>query len=264
MRFANPAHSVIALWCHPRSMSTATERIMRERGDLICFHEPFMYYYYVHRNIRDMPEFDIDPDQPTSFDAIIEHLFDAAATGPVFFKDMAYYIDTDLPQHAELAAAMTHLFLIRDPRRTILSYHQLDPALTCEEVGIEAQWSLANWLHETTGERPVIIAAEAVQADAPGIIGAVWDRIGLDPKPQAFDWDGSPPPEDWKRVAGWHKDVVSSTGIRGTDLKDDAGLDQKFAAAADKAPKLAAFLAHHQPFYERLKAWDYDPEKAHG
>ena len=31
-------HPLIALWSHPRSMSTATERIMRERGDLDCAH----------------------------------------------------------------------------------------------------------------------------------------------------------------------------------------------------------------------------------
>ncbi|MDH3659971.1 MAG: hypothetical protein OEU92_08075 [Alphaproteobacteria bacterium] len=40
---------IIALWCHPRSMSTAIERIMRERGDCRCFHEPFLYDYYVAR-----------------------------------------------------------------------------------------------------------------------------------------------------------------------------------------------------------------------
>ncbi|MEZ5772185.1 MAG: hypothetical protein R3D61_11380 [Defluviimonas denitrificans] len=45
-------HPIIAMWSHPRSMSTAIERIMRERGDLDCLHEPFMYDYYVHRQVR--------------------------------------------------------------------------------------------------------------------------------------------------------------------------------------------------------------------
>ena len=56
-------YPLIALWSHPRSMSTATERIMRERGDCQCFHEPFMYYYYVHCGERQFPHFDVDPDQ---------------------------------------------------------------------------------------------------------------------------------------------------------------------------------------------------------
>ena len=48
-------HPIIALWVHPRSMSTAIERIMRERGDLDCLHEPFMYYYYVGLGKRELP-----------------------------------------------------------------------------------------------------------------------------------------------------------------------------------------------------------------
>ena len=55
---------IIALWSHPRSMSTAMERIMRERGDCRCFHEPFICDYYVHRAVRSLPLFDVDPDQP--------------------------------------------------------------------------------------------------------------------------------------------------------------------------------------------------------
>ena len=35
------------LWSHPRSVSSAMERIMLERGDLTNFHEPFIYLYYV-------------------------------------------------------------------------------------------------------------------------------------------------------------------------------------------------------------------------
>ncbi len=58
-------HPIFVLWSHPRSMSTATERIMRERGDLDCAHEPFIYDYYVHRKIRVMPHFDVQEGHPT-------------------------------------------------------------------------------------------------------------------------------------------------------------------------------------------------------
>jgi hypothetical protein len=40
---------IIFLWAHPRSMSTAIERVMREGGDLDCLHEPFLRYYYLER-----------------------------------------------------------------------------------------------------------------------------------------------------------------------------------------------------------------------
>ena len=47
------SHPVYAMWSHPRSMSTAIERIMRERGDLDCAHEPFMYDYLRVTQQRD-------------------------------------------------------------------------------------------------------------------------------------------------------------------------------------------------------------------
>ena len=40
---------IIFLWAHPRSMSTAIERVMRERGDFDCLHEPFLRCYYLMR-----------------------------------------------------------------------------------------------------------------------------------------------------------------------------------------------------------------------
>ncbi len=77
-------HPIIALWSHPRSMSTATERLMRERGDLTCFHEPYMYYYYVERAVRVMPLFDVDPEKPKSYEAIRDMLLEAGEARPVW------------------------------------------------------------------------------------------------------------------------------------------------------------------------------------
>ena len=84
-----PAHPIIALWVHPRSMSTAVERIMRERGDLTCFHEPFMYDYYLNRSPRKMPQFEPEEDQHRTYAETWDLILDAAEQGPVFFKDMS-------------------------------------------------------------------------------------------------------------------------------------------------------------------------------
>jgi hypothetical protein len=84
------SHPVIALWSHPRSMSTAFERIMRARGDLECLHEPFMYDYYINRSTRQLPNFDAIEDHPRSYDAIRDMILEKAERGPVFFKDMSY------------------------------------------------------------------------------------------------------------------------------------------------------------------------------
>ena len=113
---------IIALWSHPRSMSTAIERIMRERGGLDCAHEPFTYDYYVGRRVHAMPLFDADPDQPTSYEAIRDQLLTRAEAPPVFFKDMSYYVVPRIFDDPGFAARLTNCLPIRDPIQSIPSY----------------------------------------------------------------------------------------------------------------------------------------------
>ena len=246
-------HPIIALWCHPRSMSTAIERIMRERGDLQCFHEPFMYDYYIHRAVRAMPHFEIDPDAPQSYEAIRDRLIETAEHGPVFLKDMSYYVVPRILDDQRLAGHLVNSFLIRNPLKSILSYFKLDPELSLEEIGLEAQWRHFEGLRSRS-ETPVVLEAEAVQRDAQGVITRYWQTIGLAPADHAFDWNGNSLPGDWAQVSGWHGEVSASRGIRAADPADLARHAAEFKAAATAAPRLQALLDHHQPFYEKLKA----------
>jgi Sulfotransferase domain len=247
-------HPIIALWSHPRSMSTALERVMRERGDLTCFHEPFMYDYYVERAVRAMPHFDVDPDKPRSYEAIRAMLLDAGEAGPVFFKDMSYYVLPRMLDDREFARRLTNTFLIRDPVKAILSYYKLDPDLTLEEIGLEAIWTHLDWVRALTGETPAVLCAEAVQADTAGVMSAYWRKIGLPPAPHALSWAPEETPEDWRQVAGWHGDVAASGGIQAMSEEEERGQRAAFEAAAEKAPQLRNYLEHHRPFYDKAKA----------
>ncbi len=246
-------HPLIALWSHPRSMSTAIERVMRERGDLACFHEPYMYYYYVERAVRVMPHFDVDPEKPRTYEAIRDMLLEAGEAGPVFFKDMSYYVLPRMQNDPDFARRLTNTFLIRDPVKTILSYHKLDPDLTLEEVGLEAIWTHLDWVRGLTGETPAVLSAELVQADTAGVMNAYWRRIGLPPAPHALSWAPEETPEDWRQVAGWHGDVLASGGIQAITPAEEEAQRAEFARAAAAAPRLEAYLEHHRPFYDKAR-----------
>jgi hypothetical protein len=246
-------HSIIALWSHPRSMSTAIERIMRARGDCICLHEPFLHYYYIHRGVRQIPNFSPDASRPTAFDAIAAAIEDAADRRPVFFKDMSYYVWPSIQDHAGFSARLINVFLIRDPRRSIISYHRLDPAVTLEEIGLEGQWRHFEWIRECTGEATIVLEAEAIQANPTTVMKALWQHVGLPYLDRAFNWKDDPLPADWAEVAGWHQEVSSSKTILPKPMESDEELKARFQAVANDSPHLHAYLAHHMPFYERLK-----------
>ena len=244
-------------------MSTATERIMRERGDLKCLHEPFMYYYYLTLKQQPFPFFDVDPNQPASFEGIVAMLEETARNDPVFFKDMGYYVSSHIQHHPDLASRWQHVFIIRDPRKSILSYHRLDPGISLEEIGLEAQWQLYEWIKETKGRGTtpasaiseiVVLRAEALQRDPVTVMNLAWKKLGLGPADHAFQWNETTTPTDWQAVAGWHESAQASMGITQAREQTEDEMNRQFNAVADDHPKLHHYLAHHWPFYEKLKA----------
>lgn len=244
-------HPVIALWVHPRSMSTAVERLMRERGDLHCLHEPFMYHYYINQQHRQMPFFEPQQDHPVSYPQVRDHILEKAEQAPVFFKDMSYYITAELQADTAFSRRLTHCFLIRNPKAAIASYYQLDNELTRIEIGLESQWQHYAHLREL-GLNPVVLQAETIRKDLRGSITDWWDRINLPLVESAFSWDDQHP-HDWNQVKTWHRNSIASRTIRAWRDADTELENQRFEAAAKAAPRLRDYLAHHWPFYQKLQ-----------
>ncbi len=252
-------HPIHALWAHPRSMSTATERIMRERGDFDCLHEPFMYDYYVHRQVREVPGFDIQPDHPRDYEAIRDMILRRAETGPVFFKDMSYYVMPRILGDAAFLDRLHNMFIIRRPRASILSYYRLDPDVTEEEIGIAAQLRHVEGLR-AQGRAVSVVRAEDLRADPRGMMRALWTAVGLGYSERAFDWQRAEMPEDWEQVQDWHGSVMGSTGIRPPDPDAEAREAQAFGEAAARDPRLHDLLAPHEAAWRALSAMALSPE----
>ncbi|MEQ9257891.1 MAG: hypothetical protein RIG84_02200 [Roseovarius sp.] len=246
-------HPIIALWSHPRSMSTATERVMRERGDLAVFHEPFMYDYYVNRKADLFPHFEPEEGHPVTYEDVRDMLLAKGEEGPVFFKDMSYYMMPHMLEDRAFCERLTHCFLIRDPVASIASYVKLDPKVTSEEIGLVAQEAHHKGLTEMLGAAPVILKAEDIRADTRAAIGALWERIGLPPADHAFEWQGEQP-EEWKQVEGWHGTATHSKGIRPITPEEIAKQQATFEAMSAEHPQMRAYLEEHLPAYERLAA----------
>ena len=199
-------HSIIFLWSHPRSMSTAIERTMRERGDLHCLHEPFMRYYYLQRSEKTLDYFEAGDNHPVTYEHTRDMILQLAKQQPVFAKDMSYYIMPELLRDIDFFTRIRHCFLIRNPMRSLLSYYKLDPSLTLKEIGIEAQW-----LHFQQAQKwkldPIVISAEKVQADPQVTMQRLWQALDLNYQADALHWQTGTAPADWQYVEGWHQQV---------------------------------------------------------
>ena len=231
------------LWSHPRSVSSAMERIMFERGDMMMFHEPFIYLYYVGDGKKVLAYFDVSPEHPTSYVGIRDMILEGARHRRVFAKDMSYYISDYLEDDSEFVKRVTNTFLIRNPAKSIPSYYRLDPEVLSEEIGLEAQWRHFEIVREITGETPIVIDADDLQRDTEATMRVYCAALDLAFIPESLSWKEDIP-ETWRHVAGWHGDLAGSKGI---------GSPNQRQVDVDSSPMLRAYYDHHLPFYRKLR-----------
>ena len=220
---AQRADRVLALWATPRTVSTAFERMVIERGDHLVLDEPFARAYYFGPDRRSsryplsMPE--------SSYPAVLEGVLDQAReAAPVFVKDMAYQAEPGLPDEA--LDRFTHTFLVRAPGPALTSFAAGWPDFTPDEAGYEAQHRLFLRVTEQTGAPPVVVDSDDLRADPPAVIGAWCTAVGLDPDPAALHWERGLRPE-WPLWHDWYSGVADSTGFRpppqaATEAPDEA------------------------------------------
>ncbi len=218
---------------------------MRERGDLAVLHEPFMYHHYLTTKDRLFPGFVPEPGHPTTYADIRRMILETAEEGPVFFKDMAYYVAEALPDDADFAGQMTHAFLIRNPAEAAMSYAKRDPEFTCTELGIKAQNRLYHALI-AQGHRPLVMTADQLRDDPRRTLRRYWRHAGLGFAAHAFEWDDRVP-EAWQSVQSWHQDVLQSGSIRRPDRGDAASQPVSLEAP------YSDYVACHTPYYAELR-----------
>ena len=172
-------------------------------------------------------------------------VLDAALTRPVFVKDMCYYVHDRIHEDVDFIRRVTSTFLIRDPARSIPSYFRLDPGVTLEEIGYEAQYRCFERVAAVTGRTPVVIDAADLAEDPPGTLRAYCHALGLPFMPEALAWKAGLP-RAWRDVGGWHADLAGSTGISEPRSSCGPGLDA--------APHLRDYYEHHLPFYRKMRA----------
>ena len=234
-------NKVIALWTYPRTVSTAFERVMMERGDFEVLHEPFSYLYYVHEKTATIQQEFIDPDHPVTYSAIREMIFETAKKRPLFFKDMAAHCFENLVNDSDFLSCVTNTFLIRDPAKTIASYYALNPDVSNSEIGCEQLCRLYRFTQESTGRMPIIVDADDLEDDPAGLMESYCNSLGIKFLPHSLSWSPESS-EKWKIWEGWHRDAAQSSGI----VKNLEVFDETIENNAC----LRTYYEYHLPFYQ--------------
>jgi hypothetical protein len=234
---------ILALWAVPRSRSTAFFRMMCERGDFQVLHEPFSY-------LAEFGEAVVGGTPRRSEREVIAAIRGMAGAGPVFFKDTT---DERYPavlcDRRFLIEDATHTFIIRHPAETIPSYYAVNPLVQRHQIGFERQYELFEAARQSAGETPIVIDADDLVAHPRRIVQAYCDRVGIRYLPNSLRWRPGPRPE-WRPSERWHAEVSASSGFHS---------GQRPTVDVRGHPILGDYLAHHYPFYEKLRAHRLPP-----
>lgn len=236
---------IIFLWTHPRSVSTAFERIMAERGDMHIIHEPFSTLYYEIEKKAAAVGYQ-PAGSPKDYRGIKQQILKADEVHPyVFVKDMAYFCLHHLNHDHEWLLNARHLFLVREPKAAIASHYAINKEVTQEEIGYEALWDMYTWMTGTLQLKPLLILSEEFKNDPADNMQTVCRYCGIPFMQEALEWK-KPPPEGWKTWEAWHKDAAQSNRIENKQ--------KNYEHTVDNHSDLKAFYDHHLPYYQRLKA----------
>ena len=201
----------IVLWAVPRSVSTAFERVMRARGDLIVFSEPFSRpYYFSEERVSDRFAGPGPAAPGPEWRRVVQDLIAATEDGTVFVKDMAYHVSPCLDR--ELVRAFRNTFILRHPALTLPSLKRLLPDFTPEEAGFEQQYRLMNLALEACDDELIVVDGEELRRSPAVIVEDYCRRVGLAYLPESMAWRPGLL-SDWRRWQEWHGDVAASTGI---------------------------------------------------
>ena len=240
---------ILALWATPRSTSTVFEKVMANRGDMRCFHEPYNEAYYYGADRRNDRYYIAEPELPIKHDLTIasvhRDLTELATGEAVFIKEFGYSI-IHMADEAFLNN-FTHTFLIRDPEKVITSLHARWPDVTLPEIGFEELHTLYNRVADRGGKAPVVIDSDELLQVPEAGMKAYCDAVGIPFVGEALQWEKSEKNPTWNSDAdGFHDALKSSTRLE-PQKRNYPALD----SSDDMLRLYNASMPHYQALFEK-------------
>lgn len=204
---------ILALWATPRSTSTPFEWMMRQRNDLVTYHEPFNEAYYYGEDRKTDRDIDVPAKPGLTFDTVLQSLRRQATVSHVFVKEFAYSI-MHMVDHT-FVADFTHTFLIRNPAKVLPSIFDKWPDFNLHEAGFAALRELFDIVADEYGEAPPVIESDDLITQPTATVRAYCQAVGIPFLADALSWEkGERPEVAWYDQGSWHETLKNSTGIK--------------------------------------------------
>jgi hypothetical protein len=204
---------IIYLISGPRNVSTALMYSFNQRPDTVVIDEPF-YGMWLKRLGKRQPYFDeiMLRMECNDADKIHDDIEEKEKLkGNIFAKNMA---NTVKYMNTKRLLQYRHVFLIRDPADTIISHAKVDSLITSEDLCLEHQVKLYNWIKKSTKEDPIVIDGNELRKDPLTVLTRACNRLNIPFTDEMLSWPVGEKSVNGVWAPAWYNEVHTSTGFR--------------------------------------------------
>ncbi len=235
---------IIAMWSGPRNISTAMMRAWESRCDTRVIDEPF-YAHYLARTGYDHPGADEviacgETDWRKVVAGLVSHRGGEAIT---FQKHMTQHMLDHIDR--TWLRDVSNCFLIRDPRRMLLSFSKVIPNPSLDQTGLPQQVELFDFVRRTTGAMPPVIAAMDVLLDPERSLRKLCAALDIPFDPAMLAWEAGARASDGIWAKHWYRAVEKSTGFA-PYKEDDTPVPARMNGLLGDCQRLYERMARHR------------------
>jgi hypothetical protein len=232
----------IAMWSGPRNISTAMMRSWENRGDCSVVDEPLYAHYLAHTGLDHPGREEIIAAGETDWRKVAAQLTRSVPASVAFTyqKHMTHHLLPHIGR--EWLGKLTHVFLIRDPRRVLVSYLKSRPDnVTAADLGVVQQREIFEYVHGVAGVAPPVLdAGEFLQAPE-AQLRALCAQLAVEFTPRMLSWPAGPRASDGVWARHWYERVYRSSGF-----------ETAAEAEPQVPPELRGLIATVMPSFEML------------
>jgi len=232
------------MWSGPRNVSTAFMRSWGNREDTLVVDEPF-YAHYLKVTGLDHPGRDeVIASQENDWRRVVDALLAPVPEGIsiLYQKQMSHHLLPNMGR--EWLDALTHAFLIRDPRPMIASLGEKLVDFDVDATGLPQQVEIFDHVVRQTGRIPPVVDSADLLARTEPVLYALCEALGIPFDRRMLWWPAGRRTTDGIWAKYWYERVERSTGFESPPAAE---------GMVELSPKAAAIEAECRPLYEKLR-----------
>ncbi len=235
---------IIAMWSGPRNISTAMMRAWESRADTRVIDEPFYAHYLAVTGLDHPGAAEVIRCGETDWRKVVERVVtNAGAESILFQKHMTQHMLEHIDRR--WMGRVSNCFLIRDPRRMLLSFSKVIPNPSLEQTGLPQQVELFNQVRDMTGAIPPVIAAKDVLLNPERMLRKLCAALDVGYDRAMLSWVAGRRESDGVWAKHWYAAVERSTGFS-RHVEDDTPLPEQMNGLLEECQALYEQMARRR------------------